>query len=138
MLARLTRENAALIKQRDRLEAAAAEAGRSAAALAAAAAERQGLLREQAAARAELEASRGDCAKAAAAVKQLTAERDRLLQQVGMGIKEGGGCRVNCNSSTLRAFIACCAVSRVSVLDAKVLSIIFNANPVGPAQRCPR
>lgn len=91
MLARLTRENAALIKQRDKLEASAAEAGRAAAAVAAAAAERQVLLREQAAARSELEASRADCAKAAAAVKQLTAERDRLLQQVGRGM----GCRAS-------------------------------------------
>lgn len=83
MLARLTRENAALIKQRDRLEAAAAEAGTAAAAAEAAVAERQALLLERAAARAELDAARADHGKAAALVRQLTAERDRLMQQVG-------------------------------------------------------
>jgi chromosome segregation ATPase len=82
MLARLTRENAGLIKQRDKLEAAAAGATRATAAAEAAAAEREGLLAERAAARVELEAARADYGRAAASVRQLTAERDRLLQQV--------------------------------------------------------
>lgn len=96
MLARLTRENAALIKQRDRLEAAAAEAGTTAAAAEAAVAERQALLLERAAARAELDAARADHGKAAALVRQLTAERDRLMQQVGdlsPVLRAGGGRR---------------------------------------------
>lgn len=86
MLARLTRENAALIKQRDKLEATAAEASRAAAAAEAAAAEKQSLLQERVTARAELEAARADYSRAAASVKQLTAERDRLLQQVRLHI----------------------------------------------------
>jgi len=86
MLARLTRENAALIKQRDKLETSAAEASRAAAAAEAAAAERQSLLQERAVARAELEAARADYSRATASVKQLTAERDRLLQQVRLHV----------------------------------------------------
>lgn len=89
MLARLTRENAALIKQRDKLEAAAAGATRATAAAEAAAAEREGLLAERAAARAELEVARADYGRAAASIRQLTAERDRLLQQVRSGDRGG-------------------------------------------------
>jgi ABC-type transporter Mla subunit MlaD len=91
MLARLTRENAALIKQRDKFEAAAAEAARAGAAADAAVAEREQLLQERVAAKAELDAAKADYSKAAASVRQLAAERDRLLQQVGSSRCAGSG-----------------------------------------------
>lgn len=86
MLARLTRENAALIKQRDKLQEALAptqaEAQRAAAAAEAAQQEKEGLLQGRAAARSEAEAAKVEAQKAAGVVRQLTAERERLQQQV--------------------------------------------------------
>lgn len=121
MLARLTRENAALIKQRDRLEAAAAEAGTAAAAAEAAVAERQALLLERAAARAELDAARADHGKAAALVRQLTAERDRLMQQVGdlnPALRAGGRRQQQCMRSRLECWwLSCSHDMRVLQVD---------------------
>lgn len=86
MLARLTRENAALIKQRDKLEAAVApaqaEARKYAAAAATADKEKQVLLEAKNNARQEADAAVLEAQKAVAALKQLSAERDRLQQQV--------------------------------------------------------
>jgi membrane protein involved in colicin uptake len=106
MLARLTRENAALIKQRDNLEAAAAEAARAGAAAAAAVAEREQLLQERAATKAQLDAAKADCSKAAASVRQLAAERDRLLQQVGDGSCAGSPTAC-CRAQLTRGSLQC-------------------------------
>lgn len=86
MLARLTRENAALIKQRDNLEAAVApaqaEARKYAAAAEAVDKEKQVLLEARNKARQEADAAVLEAQKAVSALKQLSAERDRLQQQV--------------------------------------------------------
>lgn len=86
MLARLTRENAALIKQRDRLEAAIApaqaEAQRATAAAEAAVSEKQAVIERRDKARSEADGVKAELQKALAALKQLTAEKDRLQQQV--------------------------------------------------------
>lgn len=90
MLARLTRENAALIKQRDgfksELAPAKAQAAQAAAAAEAAARDRDVLVEARRQAGAEAEAAAAAAASAAASVKQLSAERDRLLHQVGAGV----------------------------------------------------
>eukprot|EP00775_Hariotina_reticulata_P001932 gene1932-2262_t len=85
-LNRLTRENAALIKQRDgfksELAPAKLQAAQAAAAAEAAARDREVLLEARRQAGAEALAAAAAAASAAASLKQLSAERDRLLLQV--------------------------------------------------------
>jgi hypothetical protein len=88
MLARLTPENAALIKQRDKLQASLTpvteEAQRAAAAAEAAQRERDALLQGRAAARADADAAKAEVQRCSAAVRQMTAERERLQQLVSL------------------------------------------------------
>jgi hypothetical protein len=88
MLARLTRENAALIKQRDKLQESLApvseEAQRAAAAAESAQRERDALLQGRTADRADADAAKAEAQRCGAAVRQMTAERERLQQQVSL------------------------------------------------------
>jgi hypothetical protein len=93
MLAHLTRANAALIKQRDKLQESLApiseEAQRAASAAESALRERDALLQGRTAARADADAAKAEAQRCGAAVRQMTAERERLQQQVSFAMRGG-------------------------------------------------
>lgn len=86
MLARLTRENASLIKQRDKAEAAlspaVSEGQKAAVAAQAAMNELQQTIEVRDRLKSDLDVAKVDAQKAVGALKQITAERERLQQRV--------------------------------------------------------
>jgi hypothetical protein len=121
MLARLTRENAALIKQRDKLQESLApvteEAQRASAVAEAAQRERDALLQGRAAARADADAAKAEAQRSSAAIRQMTAERERLQQLVGLPCISSG-CSNHVVLQSVACFLCCRSLLKITCLNA--------------------